>query len=366
MRTHRNLPSPTMSASLLVGTELALIRNYVSEPQYSKGKNLHANWRSVEDGESVNVATYIQTYGDASISFSDSGRFISELQHSSGNVRLPMMPRLIHKPGVFVASTSPLSVDMDDVERELGAVLSEAGFTYTDHDLYRLPCYVYYLGPLTLGSILGEDWDEMSPLVEQFKRFGPGESMLQALQLDPQKRHLQSLGDFIGTREEIGHDEVRSLLDILELSNIAQLGVLMNQVHSLGVIPNSRVISDHSTQTDLAVLHYYAQLDNAYIINFPHDVLQAFGSAGANGMVTLSSYGGAQIEPHTFEIEEGSRALIPTIGSITTVDWEIIQKARVLYRFLMLARYCDIKNYPFSRTTQIKQADRRGFFEFLL
>lgn len=366
-RNFQSVVPPGSPSAIVTGQTLNVLKNVVGKPQYNEGTKPLAGWETEADGSTVSVVAYEQKWGDATISYVDTNRFISELNAKGDTVtRLPTMPRLIHVPNQFLASTSPLALDMTEEEDTLANVLRQAGFLVPENDFYKLPAYVYRLKNMSVKAMFGEDFAPMFEACRLFKRYGPGELMLQALQHDSDKRYLMSMSDIVGVKLEAGGDEVGTLLDILELGSVTELISLMNMVNAMTSMRFAKLTSTDRDEAGVGITFYYAMMDAGYLAQIPLDVVVAFGAGDSSGRVTLSTYEGVAIPQIEFFIPEDQRIHIPTLRSITPGLHESMLKARLLYRMMLVTRFMEYRGYPLDVNVTLKVSDRRQFFELML
>lgn len=366
-RTAQVVVPPGSPSAIVTGQTLNVLRNTVGNPQYNKGAQLLTGWETEADGQTVNVQSFEQKWGDSTISFVDGGRFIAELNSTTtSTTRLPCMPRMIHVPGQFIASTSPLAIDMAEEEDQMINVLRQAGFTVTENDFWKLPCYVYRMTNLTVKKLFGDDFAPLFDFARMFRRYGPGELMLQALQHDSDKRHLMSLSDIVGVKVESAGDELGTLLDALELGSFTELVSLLNMVNAMTSMRFAKVLTTAKDEAGVGMTLYYAMMDAAYLCSLPLDMVQAFGAGDSTGKVTLNTFEGVVIPQLEIQIREEDKIHIPTLRSITAGAYESMQKARLLYRMMLVVRFMEYRGYPLTVDTTLKSTDRRQFFELLM
>ncbi|UYE96691.1 putative host attachment protein [Pseudomonas phage phiZ98] len=359
--------APGNPTALVTGRTLNLLRSVAGEPQYHKGAAVTGGWLTEADGSSPSITSFEQRHGKATVSFVDANRFISELQGDEGTVtRRPCMPRLIHVPGEFVASTSPLANDLTAEEDQLGNVLRQAGFFAPAADFFKLPCYVYRFGGLSIRNLFGDDFAPLFEFAKMFRRYGAGELILQALQHDSDKRHLMSMSDMVGVKVEAGVDELSMIMDALEVGTLTELGTVMEMVNAMTAIRQAKVLNTSQDEAGVGMTFYYAMMDGAYLASMPLDLVQAFGAGGEDGMVNIRTVAGAEIPVLQAQLPPEMRVHIPTLRAITAGHYEVMQKARVLYRMMLVVRFLEYKGYPLDVNTTLAQSDRRQFFELLL
>lgn len=366
-RNYQAMVPPGSPSAIVTGQTLNVLRNTVGKPQYNEGTKPLTGWETEADGSSVSIVSYEQKWGEATVSFVDSNRFIAELNGSTPvTTRYPTMPRMIHVPGQFIASTSPLALDMVEEEDTLANVLRQAGFLVPEHDFYKLPAYVYRLKNLSIKAMFGEDFAPMFDACKFFKRYGPGELMLQALQHDSDKRYLMSMSDIVGVKVEAGGDEVGILLDLLELGSVTELVSLMNMVNAMTSMRFAKLVDTDKDEAGVGMTFYYAMMDAGYLAQIPLDVVVAFGAGDSSGHVTLSTFEAVAIPQITFVIPEDQRVHIPTLRAITPGLHEAMLKARLLYRMMLVTRFMEYRGYPLDVNVTLKSTDRRQFFELML
>lgn len=366
-RTAQVVVPPGSPSAIVTGQTLNVLRNVVGQPQYNKGTKPLTGWETEADGQTVNVQAYEQKWGDVTISFVDASRFIAELNSSETAVtRLPCMPRMIHVPGQFIACTSPLAIDMTEEEDTMLNVLRQAGFTVTENDFWKLPCYVYRMQTLSVKTLFGDDFSPLFDFAAMFRRYGPGELILQALQHDSDKRFLLSMSDIVGVKLESAGDELGTLLDALELGSFTELVSLLNMVNAMTSMRFAKVVSTGKDEAGVGMTLYYAMMDAAYLCSLPLDMIQAFGAGDSTGKVTLNTFEGVTIPQIDILIREEDRIHIPTLRAITAGAYESMQKARLLYRMMLVVRFMEYRGYPLTIDTTLKSTDRRQFFELLM
>lgn len=368
LRRNSNVIHPPGSPNCFVtGMSLNQVRNVVSKPQYNAGAKINETWETEGDGQSVSITTYEQKFGDATVSFVDASRFLSEVGNPNANsVRLPAMVRMIHVPGVFVACTSPLAVELTEEVSQLGSVLREAGFSVVDDKMFKLPCYVYRFSALSINTLFGADFAPMFGYASMLRRFGPGEMVLQSLQHDSDKRFLLAMADVVGVKTETAPDELSVLLDALEIGSLVELFSLVNKVNAMNVIRWAKVSDGASDVTGLAISFYYTMMDAGYLMSLPEDVITAFASSDATGRCTISTLSGVAIPQVTVALPVSALPMIPTLRTVRLADLEAMKKARLLYRMLLVVRFMEYRGYPLTVSTTLAKADRRQFFELLM
>jgi hypothetical protein len=366
-RTSPTIYPPGSPSCFVTGMGLNLVRNVVKTPQYNQGISLDSTWQTVGDGQSVSITDYEQKWGDATVSFVDGGRFLSEAGNVSVNTcRLPAMVRMIHVPGVFVACTSPLAIELTEEVTSLGAVLREAGFSVSEDTIFKLPCYVYRFRALSIRALFGDDFASMFTYASVLRRFGPGEMVLQSLQHDSDRRFLLAMSDVVGVKTETSADELSVIMDALEIGTLVELFTMVNKVNAMNAIRWAKVSSAGQDVTGLTISFYYAMMDAGYLISLPSDVLLAFAACDSAGRTTISTMGSVAIPQLSVALAPAGLAMVPTLRTITNADLIAMRRARLLYRMMLVVRFMEYRGYPLTIDTTLANNDRRQFFELLM
>lgn len=368
LRKHSNvLYAPGDSRSLIIGTALAAIRKVMREPQYNKGAAVAAGWSTQADGRSVSVTDFNQLSDGSTISFCDTSRMLQELASPDVlQVRPASMPKLVHVPGSFIASTSPMALDVAEEQVEMGTVLREAGFQVIENDFFKLPAYVYRFRSTTIKALFGDDADGLFPFCRLFKRHGAGELVLQSLQFDSEKRFLLAISDLVGAKVESGGDEIGTLLDALQVSSLTELSTLISMVGAMNSIRFAKLSDGSRDTTGLGFMLYYSMIDSSFLNNLPDDVLLAFASCDSSGITRITKVAGQAVPELTITIRDEDKIHIPTLRSITSAHLSALARARVLYKLMLVYRFMEAKGYPLALSTTLKDVDRLSFFELMV
>lgn len=321
------------------------------------------------DGLSNNASQYMQrnTTKTAAIRFVDEGRFVAECGLTDvTSIRLPLLISSIFCNDGRYYSVLPLAIAKDVERVKMRDALTSSGFDPTSSELFSLP--VHYVGSTdySIADLFGAEFADMYPLVRSLSRHGPGEMMLQALQLDAEHQQLYSLSQQVPMRDVAAPDEMEVILNLIAAPSVTAMFTTMNIVNAMQVVRYATVVNSASDTDGLSLLLFYSLQHSAYLTNIPADVYRALSAPDSGGVCTVNSIGGNTLQvPLRIQLPANLRHFGPQLGQVSDTMFASIMRARAAYKLLNVIRFLEAKGIQPSPTYRFSHADREKLFKLV-
>lgn len=321
------------------------------------------------DGLGNNASQYMQrnTQRTAALRFVDEGRFVGECSVSDiTTLRLPLLISSIFCNDGRYYSVLPLAIAKDVERIKMVDALNSAGFQPVTSQFFQLP--VHYVGSTdyTIADLFGTEFADLYPLVRSLSRHGPGESILQALQLDAEHQQLYGLSSQVPIREVAAPDEVEVILNLIAAPSVAAMFTMMNLVNAMQTVRYASVINSDDDKDGMSLLFFYALQHSAYLTNIPSDVYRALSAPDQAGVCTLSAIGGNTLTtPLRIQLPADLRQFGPMLGQVSDTMYASIMRARVAYKLLNVIRFLEAKGISPSPSYRFSASDREKLFKLV-
>lgn len=354
--------------NLISGTERSQLLA-CNKPFWSSSFKMGNHFVAEYDGQTNNAISYMQrnVAKTAAIRYLDEGRFIHECGMSSvGTVRLPMLiSSVLLEDGTF-HSALPLAIAKTVTKTKLGDVLSSAGFQAVPSDMLKLPMDSVESTDYSIADLFGTDFVDMWPLVRSLARHGPGEQMLQALQLDGEHQQLFSLSSQSPIRSVAAPDEIDVILSLIAAPSLTAMFTNINLVNAMQAVRYATVMNTADDKEGLTLFFYYALQHSSFLTQIPADVYRALSAPDASGVCTINGIGGQALStPLRVQLPQDLRQFGPQLAQVSDTMYTSIMRARVAYKLLNIIRFLEAKGIAPSPTYRFSKSDREKLFKLV-
>lgn len=355
----RNMISGAERSSLLT----------LKKPFWAEKVRVGTNFVAEYDGQTNNAISFLQRNRDrsAGIRFLDESRFLHECTQSDVNtVRLPLVvSSVMHRDGTYY-SALPLAIAKDVSRVSLKDALSSCGFEAGSHDFFKLPMDKVAATDYTISELFGAEFADMWPLVRSLSRMGPGEQLLQMMQVDAEMLQLANLSAMKPVRETAAPDEIDVILDLVAAPSLTSAFTNVNVINAMQAVRYTKVLNPEVDSQGLTLFFYYAMQNSAFLAKIPADVYRAMSAPDASGTCTISSIGGETLaSPLKAQLPAELRQFCPTLGQVTDTMYASLMRARVAYKLLCVIRFLEMKGIEPTSTYRFSREDREKMFHLV-
>lgn len=321
------------------------------------------------DGLGNNASQYMQrnVQKSAALRFVDEGRFVGECALSDvTTLRLPLLISSIFCNDGRYYSVLPLAIAKDVQRVKMVDALNSAGFQPATSQFFQLP--VHYVGntDYTIADLFGNEFADLYPLVRSLSRHGPGEMLLQALQLDSEQQQLFGLSSQVPIRDVAAPDEVEVILNLIAAPSLASMFTTMNIINAMQTVRYASVINTGDDKDGVSLLFFYALQHSAYLTNIPADVYRALSAPDQAGVCTINAINGTTLNtPLRVQLPADLRQFGPMLGQVSDTMYASVMRARVAYKLLNVIRFLEAKGISPSPSYRFSASDREKLFKLV-
>lgn len=341
----------------------------LKRPFWSEKARVGANFTAEYDGQTNNAISFMQRNStkSAGVRFLDESRFLHECTMDDVNtVRLPMVVgSIMHRDGTYY-SAMPLAIAKDVTRVNLGDALSTSGFQVPTHDYFKIPMDKVGSTDYTIGDLFGDEFADMWPLVRSLSRMGPGEQMLQMLQVDSELMQLSNLSAMKPIRETAAPDEVDVILSLIAAPSLTSMFTYVNIVNAMQAVRFTKVLNPEVDKQGLTLFFYYAMQHSGFLVKIPATVYRALSAPDVAGICTIDRIGDEVLStPLRAQLPAELRHFGPTLGQVSDTVFNSLMRARAAYKLLCVIRFLELKGITPTPSYRFSKDDREKLFHLV-
>lgn len=354
--------------NMVSGTERSALLS-LKKPFWIEKSRITNNFSAEYDGQTNNAISFMQrnSVKSAGIRFLDESRFLHEcIMDDVNTVRLPLVvSSIMHRDGTYY-SAMPLAIAKDVVRVNLGDALATCGFQVSTHDYYKIPMDKVGSSDYTIGELFGAEFVDMWPLVKSLSRMGPGEQMLQMLQVDSEIMQLGNLSAMKPVRDMAAPDEVDTILSLIAAPSLTSMFTYVNVVNAMQAVRFTKVLNPEVDKQGLTLFFYYAMQHSGFLVKIPATVYRALSAPDASGICTIDKVGADVLPtPLKAQLPPELRHFGPTLGEVSDTMFNSLMRARAAYKLLCVIRFLELKGIEPSPSYRFSKDDREKLFHLV-